>query len=81
MAVDEMGLKKEETAFISGIGCSSRAPGYIITDSLHTTHGRALAFATGVKLGNPDLHVVVLPETGISRQSGKPFHPCMQAEY
>jgi 2-oxoglutarate ferredoxin oxidoreductase subunit beta len=78
MAVDEMGWKKEETAFISGIGCSSRAPGYIITDSLHTTHGRALAFATGVKLGNPDLHVVVFTGDGdLAAIGGNHFiHAC-----
>ena len=63
-AVDQMGWKKEETVFVSGIGCSSRAPGYILTDSLHTTHGRALAFATGVKMANPDLNVVVFTGDG-----------------
>jgi 2-oxoglutarate ferredoxin oxidoreductase subunit beta len=63
-AVEEMGWKKEDTVFVSGIGCSSRAPGYIITDSLHTTHGRALAFATGVKMANPDLHIVVFTGDG-----------------
>ena len=49
---------------VSGIGCSSRAPGYIAADSLHTTHGRAIAFATGVKLANPELHVVVFTGDG-----------------
>jgi 2-oxoglutarate ferredoxin oxidoreductase subunit beta len=63
-AVDEVGWRRDETVFISGIGCSSRAPGYINTDSLHTTHGRALAFATGVKLARPDLKVVVFTGDG-----------------
>jgi 2-oxoglutarate ferredoxin oxidoreductase subunit beta len=63
-AVDQMGLKKEETVFVSGIGCSSRAPGYIVTDSLHTTHGRAIAFATGIKMANPDLKVIVFTGDG-----------------
>jgi len=63
-AVDEMGWKKEETIFVSGIGCSSRAPGYISTDSLHTTHGRALAFATGVKMAKPEFNVVVFTGDG-----------------
>lgn len=63
-AVDEMGWKKEETVFVSGIGCSSRAPGYISTDSLHTTHGRALAFATGVKMAKPEFNVVVFTGDG-----------------
>jgi len=58
-AVEEMGWKRDETVFVSGIGCSSRAPGYILTDSLHTTHGRALAFATGVKMARPEFNVVV----------------------
>jgi 2-oxoglutarate ferredoxin oxidoreductase subunit beta len=59
-----MAWKKEETVFVSGIGCSSRAPGYIAADSLHTTHGRAIAFATGVKMANPDLNVVVFTGDG-----------------
>jgi 2-oxoglutarate ferredoxin oxidoreductase subunit beta len=77
-AVDEMGWKREETVFLSGIGCSSRAPGYINTDSLHTTHGRALAFATGVKLARPDLHVVVLTGDGdLAAIGGNHFiHAC-----
>jgi 2-oxoglutarate ferredoxin oxidoreductase subunit beta len=63
-AIDQMAWKKEETVFVSGIGCSSRAPGYIATDSLHTTHGRAIAFATGVKMANPELNVVVFTGDG-----------------
>jgi 2-oxoglutarate ferredoxin oxidoreductase subunit beta len=59
-----MAWKKEDTVFVSGIGCSSRAPGYIAADSLHTTHGRAIAFATGVKLANPNLNVVVFTGDG-----------------
>jgi len=77
-AVDSMGWKKEETVFVSGIGCSSRAPGYILTDSLHTTHGRALAFATGVKMAKPDLHVVVFTGDGdLAAIGGNHFiHAC-----
>jgi len=63
-AVDSMGWEKDDTVFISGIGCSSRASGYISTDSLHTTHGRAIPFATGVKLTNRDLNVVVFTGDG-----------------
>lgn len=63
-AVSDIGWNIDETVFISGIGCSSRAPGYIQTDSLHTTHGRAIAFATGVKLANPDLHIVIFTGDG-----------------
>ncbi|MDI9623657.1 MAG: 2-oxoglutarate synthase subunit KorB [Methanothermobacter sp.] len=49
---------------VSGIGCSSRIPGYVKCDSLHTTHGRPIAFATGLKLGNPTLDVVVFTGDG-----------------
>ncbi|HOB06767.1 MAG TPA: thiamine pyrophosphate-dependent enzyme [Methanoculleus sp.] len=77
-AVDEVGWRRDETVFISGIGCSSRAPGYINTDSLHTTHGRALAFATGVKLARPDLKVVVFTGDGdLAAIGGNHFiHAC-----
>ncbi|MGE4395797.1 MAG: thiamine pyrophosphate-dependent enzyme, partial [Methanobacteriales archaeon] len=49
---------------VSGIGCSSRIPGYVKCDSLHTTHGRPIAFATGLKLGNPELDVAVFTGDG-----------------
>ena len=77
-AVVEMGWKREETVFVSGIGCSSRAPGYINTDGLHTTHGRALAFATGVKLAKPHLNVVVFTGDGdLAAIGGNHFiHAC-----
>jgi len=77
-AVDQMGWKKEETVFVSGIGCSSRAPGYIVTDSLHTTHGRALAFATGIKMANPALNIVVFTGDGdLAAIGGNHFiHAC-----
>ncbi len=77
-AVEQMGWTIDETVFISGIGCSSRAPGYIKTDSLHTTHGRALAFATGVKLANPRLNVVVFTGDGdLAAIGGNHFiHAC-----
>lgn len=54
----------ENIVMVSGIGCSSRIPGYIKCDSLHTTHGRPITFATGVKLANPDLDVVVFTGDG-----------------
>jgi 2-oxoglutarate/2-oxoacid ferredoxin oxidoreductase subunit beta len=77
-AIESMGWKKEETIFVSGIGCSSRAPGYILADSLHTTHGRALAFATGVKLAKPSLDVVVFTGDGdLAAIGGNHFiHAC-----
>lgn len=63
-AIDELGLNKDDVCIVSGIGCSSRAPGYLDFNTLHTTHGRALAFATGVKLANPNLKVIVLSGDG-----------------
>jgi len=57
-AVEQMGLKKNEVVLVSGIGCSSRIVGYLDFHTMHTLHGRALAFATGVKLGRSDLTVV-----------------------
>ncbi len=63
-AIDNLGLDMDRTVFVSGIGCSSRLPGYIQADGLHTTHGRALAFATGVKVANPDLTVIVFTGDG-----------------
>ncbi|MBQ9026684.1 MAG: 2-oxoacid:ferredoxin oxidoreductase subunit beta, partial [Methanobrevibacter sp.] len=63
------GMEKAEMDFdniamVSGIGCSSRIPGYMNCDSLHTTHGRALSFATGLKTANKDLDVVVFTGDG-----------------
>jgi len=77
-AVERIGWEKNDTIFLSGIGCSSRAPGYILTDSLHTTHGRAIAFATGVKMANPSLHVVVFTGDGdLAAIGGNHFiHAC-----
>ncbi len=60
----------ENVAMVSGIGCSSRIPGYAKCDSLHTTHGRALSFATGLKVGNPDLDVVVFTGDGDAASIG-----------
>lgn len=63
-AFSSLDLDLDKTVFVSGIGCSSRIPGYIFSDSIHTTHGRALTFATGIKLGNSDLNVVVITGDG-----------------
>ncbi|WP_148688876.1 2-oxoacid:ferredoxin oxidoreductase subunit beta [Methanopyrus sp. SNP6] len=61
---EEGELDPDKTVLVSGIGCSSRLPGYVKLDSLHTTHGRPLAFATGIKLANPDLEVIVITGDG-----------------
>ena len=58
-AVEELAINKNELVIVSGIGCSSRISGYVDFHSLHTVHGRALAFATGVKLSQPKLNVIV----------------------
>ncbi len=63
-AMEMAELSLDNISMVSGIGCSSRIPGYIKCDSLHTTHGRPIAFATGVKLGNPDMDVVVFTGDG-----------------
>lgn len=77
-AAEALGYTLENTTFISGIGCSSRAGGYTAADSLHTTHGRALAFATGVKLVKPKQHVIVFTGDGdCSAIGGNHFiHAC-----
>jgi len=63
-AIDELNISKDKIVLISGIGCSSRIPAYFDTDGIHTTHGRAIAFATGVKVTNPDLTVIVITGDG-----------------
>ena len=63
-AVHELGLDKNKLAVVSGIGCSGRVGAYIDANTFHTTHGRPLAFATGLKLARPDLDVVVVTGDG-----------------
>ncbi len=63
-AIDRLGLEKNDITVVSGIGCSSRATGYVDFNTLHTTHGRAIAFATGVKFANPKLNVLVVTGDG-----------------
>jgi len=58
-AIEKLGLSKNEIVMVSGIGCSSRISGYVDFHTLHTIHGRALAFATGVKMGRPELNIIV----------------------
>src|SRR5512137_1672165 len=63
-ALNGSGLDLDNTAIVSGIGCSGRVAGYLNLDSFHTTHGRAIPFATGLKLANPKLKVVVYSGDG-----------------
>ncbi|MBF0528542.1 MAG: 2-oxoacid:ferredoxin oxidoreductase subunit beta, partial [Deltaproteobacteria bacterium] len=57
--VEKLGISKNDIVMASGIGCSSRISGYVDFHTLHTLHGRALAFATGVKLSRPELNLIV----------------------
>ena len=63
-AVDDLGLEKNEVAMISGIGCTGRMPVYVDFNTMHTTHGRALAFATGLKMVKPEMKVIVVMGDG-----------------
>jgi 2-oxoglutarate ferredoxin oxidoreductase subunit beta len=58
-AIEKLGLSKNEIVMVSGIGCSARITGYVDFHTLHTIHGRALAFATGVKMARPELNLIV----------------------
>lgn len=64
IAINNLGLDKNKVAVVSGIGCSSRSAGYVDFNTLHTAHGRAIAFATGVKFANPELTVIVITGDG-----------------
>lgn len=63
-AIDHIGLDSNNVALVSGIGCTARMPVYMDFNTLHTTHGRALAFATGLKLARPDMHVIAIMGDG-----------------
>ncbi len=63
-AVDKLGWKKDDICVVSGIGCSGRFSSYVDFNTVHTTHGRTVAFATGIKLANPDKHVVCVAGDG-----------------
>jgi 2-oxoglutarate ferredoxin oxidoreductase subunit beta len=64
LLMPELGVRRENTVFISGIGCSSRFPYYMNTYGLHSIHGRALAIATGLAVSRPDLDVWVVTGDG-----------------
>ncbi len=63
-AFDKLNIDRDKTIIVSGIGCSSRAPLYMDFDTLHTAHGRAIPFATGIKIARPDFNVVVITGDG-----------------
>lgn len=63
-AIHSTGIEKDHVAMVSGIGCSSRTPGYVDFNTLHTLHGRAIAFATGIKMAKPHMKVIVITGDG-----------------
>ena len=64
-AVDELELDPKRMLMVTGIGCASWIPSpYFLADTLHTTHGRAIAFASGVKIMKPDMHVIIIAGDG-----------------
>ncbi len=63
-ALEKAEIDLSKVAIVSGIGCTGRVAGYVKLDSFHTTHGRAIAFATGIKVANPDMKVVVFSGDG-----------------
>ncbi|NLY03520.1 MAG: 2-oxoglutarate ferredoxin oxidoreductase subunit beta [Campylobacter sp.] len=63
-AIDALGWSMDDVCIVSGIGCSGRFSSYIDCNTVHTTHGRAVAYATGIKLANPDKHVIVVTGDG-----------------
>ena len=63
-AIDTMGWDMNDVCVVSGIGCSGRFSSYINCNTVHTTHGRAIAYATGIKLANPEKHVIVVTGDG-----------------
>jgi 2-oxoglutarate/2-oxoacid ferredoxin oxidoreductase subunit beta len=64
MLMPDLGARREDTVFVSGIGCSSRFPYYMNTYGIHSIHGRAPAVATGIAVSRPDLHVWVITGDG-----------------
>ncbi len=68
--VHTLGLSKDEVVLASGIGCSGRMPTYIDFNTIHTTHGRALTFSTGIKLAKPELTVITVMGDGDSTAIG-----------
>ncbi len=63
-ALEESGVDQDKVVIVSGVGCSSRAVNYLDTCGLHTNHGRPIAYATGIKMANPELTVIVITGDG-----------------
>jgi len=77
-AIEKCGWDMDDVCIVSGIGCSGRFSSYIDCNTVHTTHGRAMAYATGIKMANPDKHVVVVAGDGDSLAIGgnHTIHAC-----
>lgn len=77
-AIDSVGWNMDDVCVVSGIGCSGRFSSYLNCNTVHTTHGRALAYATGIKLANPKKHVIVISGDGDSMAIGgnHTIHAC-----
>ena len=69
-AIDRLRIQKDDVCMVSGIGCSGRLTSYVDFNTLHTTHGHPIAFATGVKLANPSLSVIVVTGDGDALPNG-----------
>ncbi|PID28960.1 MAG: 2-oxoacid:ferredoxin oxidoreductase subunit beta [Candidatus Cloacimonadota bacterium] len=69
-AIDELKIERDDIAMVSGIGCSSRMPVYVDFNTLHTLHGRAIAYATGIKMFKPHMKVIVVTGDGDSTAIG-----------
>lgn len=69
-SIHGLGLKKDEVCVVAGIGCSGRLAAYVDFNTVHTTHGRALTFATGIKMAKPNMHVIVVMGDGDSMAIG-----------
>ena len=65
-AIHTLSIEKDDVMLVSGIGCASRLPGYADFNTLHTTHGRALPFATGIKVVKPHLNVIITAGSNLS---------------
>ncbi|MCK5110365.1 MAG: 2-oxoglutarate ferredoxin oxidoreductase subunit beta [Arcobacteraceae bacterium] len=63
-AIEKMGWTQDDVCVVSGIGCSGRFSSYVDFNTVHTTHGRTIAYATGIKLANPDKHVICVAGDG-----------------
>ena len=69
-AIDAMGWDMDDVCLVSGIGCSGRMSSYVNCNTVHTTHGRTIAYATGIKLANPKKHVIVVSGDGDTLEIG-----------